>query len=125
MSALAEANPDANEFNGKRVLVTGGTKDTGNAIAERFRRGGAIVIITARSAPEEKTNFIQADISTADGTTKVINEIPNRFHGIDIIIHNVGGSSAPSGGVLPVTAPIWKEKIDGELLTAARLSHGI
>jgi NAD(P)-dependent dehydrogenase (short-subunit alcohol dehydrogenase family) len=48
------------EFDGKRVLVTGGTKGAGKAIAERFQRGGATVIITARSAPEEKTTFIQA-----------------------------------------------------------------
>ena len=91
---------DANEFTGKRVLVTGGSKGIGGAITDRFQRGGATVIITARSVPTEKTDnhFIQADVSTAEGTTKVINEIQNRFRGIDIIIHNVGGSSAPSGG---------------------------
>src|SRR4051812_13117336 len=94
---------DANEFADKRVLVTGGTKGAGKAIADRFRRGGAIAIITARSEPEEKTNhFIQADVSTAEGTTKVVNEILDRFRGIDIIVHNVGGSSAPSGGFVTV-----------------------
>ena len=91
---------DANEFTGKRVLVTGGSKGIGGAITDRFQRGGATVIITARSAPTEKTDnhFIQADASTAEGSTKVINEILNRFHGIDIIVHNVGGTSAPCGG---------------------------
>jgi NAD(P)-dependent dehydrogenase (short-subunit alcohol dehydrogenase family) len=54
---------DANEFTGKRVLVTGGSKGIGGAITDRFQRGGATVIITARSAPTEKTDnhFIQAD----------------------------------------------------------------
>lgn len=101
---------DANEFSGKRVLITGGTKGAGKAIADRFQQGGATVIVTARSMPEEKTNnhFIQADVSTAEGTTKVINEILERFHGIDIIIHNVGGSSAPSGGFITVTDEIWQ-----------------
>ena len=47
---------DANEFAGKRILVTGGTKGAGKAIADRFQRGGATVIITARSAPTEKTD---------------------------------------------------------------------
>src|SRR5882724_2855973 len=76
----------ANEFAGKRVLVTGGTKGAGKAIADRFRLGGATVIITARSAPtqEADNHFIRADVSTAEGTTKVINEILNRFQGIDI-----------------------------------------
>src|SRR3989442_9038409 len=111
MSTSSDIPFDTNEFNGKRVLVTGGTKGAGKAIAERFQRGGATVIITARSAPEEKTDnhFIQADVSTPEGTSKVINEILNRFHGIDIIIHNVGGSSAPSGGVFKGTAELWQK----------------
>src|SRR5882762_10066897 len=100
MNAIKKHTPEANEFTGKRILVTGGTKGVGKAIADRFQQGGATVIITARSAPTEKpdNHFIQADVSTAEGTTKVINEILNRFRGIDIMIHNVGGSSAPSGG---------------------------
>ncbi len=115
------------EFDGKRVLVTGGTKGAGKAIAERFQRGGATVIITARSAPKEKADnhFIQADVSTAEGTTKVINEILNRFHGVDIIIHNVGGSSAPSGGFITVTDEIWQQNINENLFPAVRLDRGL
>ena len=60
------------EFSGKRVLITGGTKGGGKAIAERFQRGGATVIVTARSIPEERAShhFIQADGSTPEGTRK-------------------------------------------------------
>jgi len=105
MTPTSISTPDPNEFDGKRVLVTGGTKGAGKAIAERFQQGGATVIITARSAPEKRTgnHFIQADVSTAEGTTKVINEILNRFQAVDVIIHNVGGSSAPAGGFVTVT----------------------
>src|SRR5260370_31092321 len=100
MTTSTQSTPGIGEFNGKRVLVTGGTKGAGKAIADRFLRGGATVIITARSAPVEKTesHFVQADVSTVEGTGKVIREILERFKGIDIIVHNVGGSSAPSGG---------------------------
>ncbi len=117
----------ANEFAGKRVLVTGGTKGAGKAIADRFRLGGATVIITARSAPtqEADNHFIQADVSTVEGTTKVINEILSRFHGIDIIIHNVGGSSAPSGGFITVTDEIWQQNINENLFPAVRLDRGL
>jgi NAD(P)-dependent dehydrogenase (short-subunit alcohol dehydrogenase family) len=84
-------------------------------------------IITARSVPEEKTSnhFIQADVSTPEGTTKVINEILERFHGIDIIIHNVGGSSAPSGGFITVTDEIWQQNINENLFAAVRLDRGL
>lgn len=118
---------DTNEFTGKRVLVTGGTKGAGKAIAERFQRGGATVIVTARSVPEEKTDnhFIQADVSTAEGTTKVINEVLNRFQGIDVIVNNVGGTSAPSGGFITVTDEIWQQNLNENLFPAVRLDRGL
>jgi NAD(P)-dependent dehydrogenase (short-subunit alcohol dehydrogenase family) len=116
----------ASEFIGKRVLVTGGTKGTGKAIADRFHREGATVIITARSAPKDKSGvFIQADLSTAAGATKVIGEILKKFHGIDIVVHNVGGSSAPSGGFITVTDELWQKAIDENLYPAVRLDRGL
>src|SRR6185295_1296025 len=127
MTTSSNSTPDPNEFNGKRVLVTGGTKGAGRAIAERFQHGGATVIITARSAPTEKTDnhFLQADVSTAEGTTKVIDEILNQFQGIDIMIHNVGGSSATSGGFITVTDAIWQQNLNENLFPAVRLDRGL
>jgi NAD(P)-dependent dehydrogenase (short-subunit alcohol dehydrogenase family) len=117
---------DANEFTGKRVLVTGGTKGAGKAIAERFQRGGATVIVTARSLPEKTDiHFIQADVSTVEGTTKVINELLNRFQGIDVMVHNVGGTSAPSGGFITVTDEIWQQNLNENLFPAVRLDRGL
>jgi NAD(P)-dependent dehydrogenase (short-subunit alcohol dehydrogenase family) len=118
---------DPSEFTGKRALVTGGTKGAGKAIAGRFKRGGATVMITARSEPTEQTDghFVQADVSTVEGTTKVINEVPNRCGGIDIIVHNVGGSSAPSGGFITVTDEIWQQNFNENLFPAVRLDRGL
>src|SRR3989449_5212980 len=117
MIASTTLTSDTSEFNGKRVLVTGGTKGAGKAIADRFLRGGGTVIITARSAPEEETesHFIQADVSTSEGTAKVIREVLDRFKGIDIVVHNVGGSSAPSGGFITVTDELWQQAINENL----------
>jgi NAD(P)-dependent dehydrogenase (short-subunit alcohol dehydrogenase family) len=39
------------DFTGKRILVTSGSKGIGEAIVERFIRGGGKVIATARSLP--------------------------------------------------------------------------
>src|SRR2546426_7039642 len=127
ITSSSSASIDMNEFTAKRVLVTGGTKGVGKAIADRFQRGGATVITTARSTPAEKTDnyFIQADASTAEGTTKVINEILNRFQGIDILIHNVGGTSAPSGGIITVTDEIWQQSLNENLFPAVRLDRGL
>ena len=118
---------DPREFSGKRILVTGGTKGAGKAIAERFLQGGATVAITTRSVPTEKApaHYIQADVSTSQGTSKVIHEILDRFQGVDIIVHNVGGSSAPSGGFLTVTDELWQQAIDENLYPAVRLDRGL
>src|SRR5260370_6650932 len=127
MMTSTQSTPGIGEFNGKRVLVTGGTKGAGKAIADRFLRGGATVIITARSAPEEKTanHCIQADVSTAEGTAKVIGEIQERFKGIDVIVHNVGASSAPSGGFVTVTDELWQQAMNENLFPAVRLDRGL
>lgn len=127
MNAPAKNIRYENEFEGKRVLVTGGTKGAGRAIADRFQLGGATVIITARSAPKEKTtaHFVQADVSTAEGTAKVTREILERFKGVDVLVHNVGGSSAPSGGFITVTDELWQQAINENLFPAVRLDRGL
>jgi NAD(P)-dependent dehydrogenase (short-subunit alcohol dehydrogenase family) len=127
MTASSTNANHASEFAGKRVLVTGGTKGTGKAIASRFLQGGATVVITARSGPAEKTaaHFIQADLSTSEGTAHVIHEMLSRFKGVDIVVHNVGGSSAPSGGFIAVTDELWQQAIDENLYPAVRLDRGL
>src|SRR5213075_714871 len=62
---------------------------------------------------------------TAAGTTRVVHEILNRFHGIDIMVHNVGGSSAPSGGFITVTDELWEQAINENLFPAVRLDRGL
>ena len=127
MTASSTNTNNAGEFNGKRVLVTGATKGAGKAIANRFLQGGATVAITARSGPAEETaaHFIQADLSTSHGTGHVIDEMLSRFKGVDIIVHNVGGSSAPSGGFITVTDELWQQAIDENLYPAVRLDRGL
>lgn len=99
----------------------------GRAIVDRLLRAGATVITTARSVPEEleeRVHFVQADISTAQGTTKVVTEVLDRFGGVDILINNVGGSTAPGGGVLALTDEDWLTALNTNLFAAVRLDRG-
>jgi NAD(P)-dependent dehydrogenase (short-subunit alcohol dehydrogenase family) len=89
------------ELDGCRVLVTGGTKGIGEAVAARLREAGATVLTTARTAPHDfkpQDLFVAADITTAQGCTVVADAVIERLGGIDITVHVVGGSSAPPGG---------------------------
>ena len=47
----------------------------------------------------------------------------SRFDGLDILIHNVGGSSAHGGGVLALTGDNWQQAFDMNLFPAVRLDR--
>jgi len=117
---------DPAELTGKRVLVTGGTEGMGEATVRRLAGGGARVATTARSPlPEGQVVdlFVQADISTRQGTDKVVDHVQRRFGGLDILVNVVGGSSAPGGGVLALTDEHWQDEINLNLLPAVRLDR--
>jgi len=127
MTEQAQFSCDPTEFAGKRALVTGGTKGMGEAIVRRLAAAGAMVATTARSSlPEGQTVklFIQADVSTPEGVGKVAREVRDRLGGLDILVNNVGGSSAPSGGVLALGDDDWRRALDTNLLAAVRLDPG-
>lgn len=115
------------EFKEKRVLVTGGTRGIGQAVVQRFRDGGARVLTTARSARSEGSadGVIEADLSTAAGVAKVAAAVLEQLGGIDIIVHNVGGSASPGGGALALTDEHWKQELDLNFLPAVRLDRAL
>ena len=82
------------ELDGRRALVTGGTKGIGKAVAVRLREAGATVLATARHLTgnaADGEHFVAADVSTAEGCVAVAEAVRSRLGGIDIIVHVVGG----------------------------------
>jgi NAD(P)-dependent dehydrogenase (short-subunit alcohol dehydrogenase family) len=116
------------ELAGKRALVTGGTKGVGQAVLAALREAGATVLTTARSRPEQighADQFIAADVSTADGCAVVAQAVRERLGGIDIIVHVVGGSSAPAGGFAVLDDHEWHKALNQNLLAAVRLDRAL
>src|SRR6266436_5022626 len=119
---------DRREFDGKHVLVTGGSKGIGAAVATRLREGGATVLTTARTKPGDLADtdlFVAADITTAEGCATVADTVRDRLGGIDIIVHVVGGSSAPAGGFAVLDDQEWRRALDLNLFPAVRLDRAL
>ena len=116
---------DPKEFAGKRVLVSGGTKGLGRATVERFLAGDARVITAARTItdPIEGVDYIQADLTTAEGGAAFARAALDRLGGIDILAHVVGGSSSPAGGFAALTDEHWLAELNLNLLAAVRLDR--
>ncbi|MFL6586657.1 MAG: SDR family NAD(P)-dependent oxidoreductase [Luteimonas sp.] len=85
------------ELAGKRVLVTGGTRGIGAATVALFRAQRARVLTTARSpsSDTDREALVIADLGTEAGFERVAAAVHDRLGGVDIVVHVVGGSSAP------------------------------
>ena len=119
---------EAQEFSGKRVLVTGGTKGIGAAVVQIFIKAGARVLTTARKVPDDMGDgaiCIAADLSTAEGCNVVSDAVLDELGGVDVIVHVVGGSSAPAGGYAVLDDAEWQKALDINLFAAVRLDRAL
>jgi NAD(P)-dependent dehydrogenase (short-subunit alcohol dehydrogenase family) len=115
-------------LSGRRALVTGGTEGIGEAVVARLRETGVKVLTTARKTPARLADanlFVAADVATAEGCAIVANAVRDRLGGLDILVHVVGGSSAPAGGFAVLDDKEWYRALDLNLLSAVRLDRAL
>lgn len=115
------------ELEGKQALVTGGTKGVGAAVVTALREAGVRVLTTARTRPEDfgAAEFIAAYVSTPEGCAAVADAVCTRLGGLDILVHVVGGSSAPAGGFAVLDDGEWHKALDQNLFSAVRLDRAL
>lgn len=90
------------DFSGKNVLITGGTKGIGRAIAENFLVANANVAVCARNKesyhqlktayPNSKLILLQADASKEEDVCDALKKVIDIYGSLDILINNVGGA---------------------------------
>ncbi|OIU87385.1 beta-ketoacyl-ACP reductase [Microbacterium sp. AR7-10] len=73
------------------VLVTGGNRGIGRAIAERFVRDGYRVAVTARSGEgPEGTLTVRADVTDAAAIDAAFTEVEQQLGPVEIVVANAG-----------------------------------
>ena len=121
------SSSDRDRLDGRRALVTGGSKGTGAAVVERLREMGADVWVSARTMPdgyERPDRFVEADTSTAAGADAVAARL-GAAGGVDVLVHVVGGTSTPAGGVGVISDEQWLAELNLNLLGAVRLDRAL
>lgn len=114
------------DLTGKRALITSGTRGAGAATVSLFRELGAEVLTTARTRPAGfDAPFVAADLTTAEGCAALASEVCNRLGGADIIVHMLGGSSAPAGGFEALSDDVWANELALNLMPAVRLDRAL
>jgi len=113
------------DLTGKRALITSGTRGAGAATVDLFRQLGARVMTTARAIPASSAAdfFVAADLTTSEGCAALAESVRDQFGGVDIIVHMLGGSSAPAGGFAALGEREWQKELDLNLFPAVRLDR--
>ena len=109
---------------GKRAIVTGGSKGIGKAIARELAREGVDVAIVARSKGDLETAArelstetnrrvipLVADVTSKDQVERMVAEAARQLGGVEILVNS---GSAP-GGSATATGPI-ESVVDEDLL---------
>jgi NAD(P)-dependent dehydrogenase (short-subunit alcohol dehydrogenase family) len=116
------------QLQGRRALVTGGTKGVGAAVVQGLLDAGVQVMATARTVPAhspEGVFHIAADLATAEGAAAVAQAVHERWGGIDILVNVLGGSSAPGGGFAALDDAQWSAELNQNLMPAVRLDRAL
>jgi 3-oxoacyl-[acyl-carrier protein] reductase len=116
---------------GRRALVTGGSKGLGAAIARELVAEGARVAICARNEDEVRATageigaaYAQAaDVTDAEQVRELVARSAEALGGIDFLVNNAGG--AHPGNFAALTDENWVADLDVKLFSLIRCSREV
>lgn len=107
---------DPLDFEGRVVVVTGGTRGVGAGIARAFLSRGAAVVAIGRNDPgpdalpaatgpaggERRATFVPADVRDAEQARAALGSVRETHGRLDVLVNNAGGSpSVPAAEAPP------------------------
>jgi 3-oxoacyl-[acyl-carrier protein] reductase len=124
------------DFEGKVVLVTGGSRGIGRAVAEQFAARGATVVVHFRADHEAADDTLaaldgeghlalQADVADPGQARALVGQVVDELGRIDVLVNNAG---IYEGHPVLTTSDadwqrIWRRTIDTNLIGPANLIH--
>lgn len=96
------------------VLVTGGSRGIGRAIAERFLSLGDRVVVTGLRPPEEVSPpegalYVSSSIASAEDRKHALSFVLERFGRLDVLVNNAGMAPRVRNDLLEMTEESFRE----------------
>jgi NAD(P)-dependent dehydrogenase (short-subunit alcohol dehydrogenase family) len=115
---------------GKTAVVTGGSKGIGLAVVRGLADAGARVLTGAQRSSADldeltrtgNVEFRPVDLSRPDGPAALIEAAGDR---IDILVNNVGGAPARTGGFLSISDEDWLATLNLDLMATIRATRSV
>src|SRR4051794_9986911 len=120
---------DQFRLDGKRALVTGGSRGLGRSMAQAFAEAGADLVLVGRdegslgkardelAALGRKVDAVPADVGSAEAADALCTTVLARYGPVDVLVNNVGGRRE---NVATEAMPLetWERLIDLNLHSA-------
>jgi len=113
---------------GRGAVVTGGSRGIGLAIVRGLAAASARVTVGARKSSAEldelartgQVQVVPADLADPGGPARLIAQAGDR---VDVLVNNVGGAPARTGGFLSITDAQWHATLELDLMAAVRTTR--
>jgi gluconate 5-dehydrogenase len=120
---------DTFRLDGRRALITGGSRGLGRAVAQAFAEAGADLVLVGRDAANlnrareelsvlgRKVDALPADLTTGEEAERLCNAVLANHGPIDILVNNVGGRRE---NIATEDMPLetWRRLVDLNLTSA-------
>lgn len=75
----------------KNIIITGGSKGIGRALAEQLSKEGHTVVVLSRSNPElQDIEWVKCDLADSEHIDDAVSKVTKLVSSVDILVHNSG-----------------------------------